>query len=239
MRAERNRRAAILTAEGTKQSAVLTAEGERQAAILAAEGEAQARILSANAEAQAIETVFNAVHASEPSPELLSYQYLQTLPEMAKSESNTMFVIPGEFGDALKSLSGAFGGESSGGDSSSRSLEEKERALEARAERLRRRREEEGRGGTSGKPGISTAIADLAHSARSSSVTDEDPHYVSSSELEEATRGATPGSRADRPVPGLEEDSAATLKRVSDTSPEIQPEPPQGPPVHGESYKPE
>lgn len=188
MRAERSRRAAILTAEGNKQSSILNAEGERQAAILQAEGDAQSRILSANAEAQAIETVFNAVHASEPSPELLSYQYLQTLPEMAKSESNTMFVIPGEFGEALKSLSGAFGGKDESGNLS---FEEREKALESRAERLRKRRADEAR---TGKPGISSAIADLAESARSTSVTDDHASYVSSKELEEEARKAEQGN---------------------------------------------
>lgn len=225
MRAERSRRAAILTAEGNKQSSILNAEGERQAAILQAEGEAQSRILSANAEAQAIETVFNAVHASEPSPELLSYQYLQTLPEMAKSESNTMFVIPGEFGDALKSLSGAFGGrdESSGG----MSFEEREKSLESRAERLRKRRADEARGGT-GKPGISSAIADLAESARSTSVTDEHANYLSSKELEEEAWKAEHGNAnaaKSSSASGLEEDSTATLRRVAETAPpETEPE---------------
>ncbi|MVT27358.1 SPFH domain-containing protein [Nesterenkonia alkaliphila] len=219
MRAERNRRAAILTAEGNKQSAILNAEGDRQAAILEAEGQAQSRILAANAEAQAIETVFNAVHASEPSPELLSYQYLQTLPEMAKSESNTMFVIPGEFGEALKSLSGAFGGNNDAAPG--QSFEEREKALEARAERLKKRREQEqSSSGGRGKPSISNAIADLAESARSTSVTDENTHYLSSKELEEEARKAEHGnaSAADAPVPGLE-DSDEVLKRVEESAP--------------------
>ena len=220
MRAERNRRAAILTAEGNKQSSILNAEGERQAAILQAEGEAQSRILAANAEAQAIETVFNAVHASEPSPELLSYQYLQTLPEMAKSESNTMFVIPGEFGEALKSLSGAFGGQDDSGGG--QSFEEREKALEARAERLKKRREEEvAAKGVTGTPGISSAIADLAESARSTSVTNENPHYLSAEALEEETRKAEHGNAkaVSTPVPALEEDSLETLQRVAETAP--------------------
>lgn len=219
MRAERNRRAAILTAEGNKQSAILNAEGERQSAILQAEGEAQSRILAANAEAQAIETVFNSVHASEPSPELLSYQYLQTLPEMAKSDSNTMFVIPGEFGEALKSLSGAFGTEAESSDGTS--YEDKEKAREARAERLRQRRASEAEGtGPTGKPGISDAISDLAASARSTSVTDQNEHYLSSNELEEQTRLAEHGNpQSDRNVPAVEEDAQAALKRVAESAP--------------------
>jgi regulator of protease activity HflC (stomatin/prohibitin superfamily) len=94
MRAERDRRAAILTAEGTKQSAILEAEGRRQAAILSAEGEAQAKILEADAEAKAIETVFAAIHQGDPSQKLLAYKYLQTLPKLAEGESNKLWIIP-------------------------------------------------------------------------------------------------------------------------------------------------
>ena len=81
MRAERDRRAAILTAEGTKQSAILTAEGQRQSSILKAEGDAKAAILRADGEAQAIQKVFDAIHKGNPDQKLLAYQYLQTLPE--------------------------------------------------------------------------------------------------------------------------------------------------------------
>lgn len=219
MRAERDRRAAILTAEGSKQSAILTAEGERQAAILQAEGEAQSRILAANAEAQAIETVFNAVHDSEPGPELLSYQYLQTLPEIAKSESNTMWVIPGEFGEALKSLSGAFAPE---GTEVSGDWEEREKAREARLERLKKRRQEkeqESRG-NKGKPAISDAIADLAESARSTSVTDDNSHYLSSDQLEEEARKAEHGNQAAAGSSRFADDTAETLQRVADSAPD-------------------
>ena len=223
MRAERDRRAAILTAEGTKQSAILTAEGERQAAILAAEGEAQARILGANAEAQAIETVFHAVHDSEPGPELLSYQYLQTLPQIAKSDSNTMWVIPGEFGEALKSLSGAFGGESAP-PQDGLSFDEREKERAARAERLKQRRQEkaEEAGERKGKPAISDAIADLAESARTTSVTDGNPSYVSSEELEEAARKAESGRK------GLQYDDQQSLawEQQDQTQPPQQPEGP-------------
>ncbi|GAA1143957.1 SPFH domain-containing protein [Nesterenkonia lutea] len=196
MRAERERRAAILTAEGTKQAAILTAEGERQASILAAEGDAQARILGANAEAQAIETVFNAVHDSEPGPELLSYQYLQILPEIAKSESNTMWMIPGEFGDALKNLAGAFGGPEAA--QPGMSLEDREAERAARSERLKQRRAEKEQEAkqNKGKPAISSAIADLAESARSTSVTDENPHYTSREDLEREARKAQVGNAA-------------------------------------------
>ena len=66
MRAERDRRAAILNAEGVKQSQILTAEGQKQAAVLTAEGARQAAILRAEGEAQAIQTVFDAIHARRP-----------------------------------------------------------------------------------------------------------------------------------------------------------------------------
>jgi regulator of protease activity HflC (stomatin/prohibitin superfamily) len=110
MRAERDRRAAILTAEGFKQSQILTAEGEKQSAVLRAEGEKQAAILRSEGEAQAIGTVFAAIHAGDPDPKLLSYQYLQMLPQIAQGESNKIWVIPSEFTKALGRVGGAFGG---------------------------------------------------------------------------------------------------------------------------------
>jgi hypothetical protein len=111
MRAERDRRALILTAEGTKQSAILEAEGHRQAVILSAEGDKQAAVLRAEGEAKAIETVFNAIHVGNPDDKLLAYQYLQTLPKIADSASSKLWIIPSEFTEALKGLSGAFIGK--------------------------------------------------------------------------------------------------------------------------------
>jgi regulator of protease activity HflC (stomatin/prohibitin superfamily) len=101
MRAERDRRAAILTAEGVKQSQVLTAEGDKQAAILRAEGQREAQILQAQGQSQAIETVFRAIHEGNPDPQLLAYQYLQVLPQIAQGESNKIWVIPSELTQAL------------------------------------------------------------------------------------------------------------------------------------------
>ena len=115
MRAEREKRAAILTAEGVRQSRILTAEGEKQSSILRAEGERQSQILRAEGQAQAIGTVFQAVHINDADPKVLAYQYLQTLPQLAQSEGNTFWVIPSEVTTALKTLSGAFGGDSAGG----------------------------------------------------------------------------------------------------------------------------
>ncbi len=112
MRAERDRRAAILTAEGTKQSQILTAEGEKQAAILRAEGTAQAAILTAEGEAKAILQVFDAVHRGDADPKLLAYQYLQIMPKIAASPSNKMWFLPAELTGALGALANAFGGDS-------------------------------------------------------------------------------------------------------------------------------
>ena len=114
MRAERDRRAAILTAEGTKQSAILEAEGRRQAAILTAEGEAQAKILEADAEAKAIDTVFTAIHKADPSQKLLAYQYLQTLPKLADGQANTLWMLPSELTEAVKNIAEGFGKGMSG-----------------------------------------------------------------------------------------------------------------------------
>lgn len=114
MRAERDRRAAILTAEGTKQAEILTAEGQRQSAILEAEGDAQSRILRANAEAEAIHVVFEAIHEGRPDPDLLAYKYLETLPKIAEGDANTMWVIPAELTDAIGRMGSAFGGGSDG-----------------------------------------------------------------------------------------------------------------------------
>jgi regulator of protease activity HflC (stomatin/prohibitin superfamily) len=110
MRAERDRRATILTAEGVKQSQILTAEGAQQAAILTAEGEKQAAILRADGEAQAIQRVFDAIHQADPDPKLLSYQYLQMLPKLAQGSANKVFVIPSEFSQAITGLGSMLSG---------------------------------------------------------------------------------------------------------------------------------
>jgi regulator of protease activity HflC (stomatin/prohibitin superfamily) len=110
MRAERDRRAAILTAEGVKQSAILTAEGEKQSAVLKAEGAKTAAILRAEGDSKAIETVFQAIHEGRPDQELLSYQYLQMLPQLAQGPASKIFVIPSEFTQALGNIGSALQG---------------------------------------------------------------------------------------------------------------------------------
>jgi hypothetical protein len=110
MRAEREKRAAILTAEGARQSQILTAEGDKTSKILRAEGDKQAAILRAEGEAQAISQVFGSIHRNDPDPKLLAYQYLQTLPQLAAGAGNTFWVIPSEVTTALKAVTSAFGG---------------------------------------------------------------------------------------------------------------------------------
>ncbi len=110
MRAERDKRAAILNAEGVKQSQILEAEGEKQSAILKAEGQRQATILASEGQAQAIDTVFKAIHAGDADPKLLAYQYLQVLPQIARGESNKVWIIPSEFANALGRIGEALPG---------------------------------------------------------------------------------------------------------------------------------
>ncbi|MBA4083861.1 MAG: hypothetical protein C0493_02750 [Kytococcus sp.] len=116
MKAERDRRAAILNAEGFKQSQILTAEGEKQAQILRAEGSAQARVLEAQGQSRAIKQVFDAIHRGKPTQKLLAYQYLQVLPQIAQGDSNKMWIIPSELTDALRGIGGALGQSDGGPD---------------------------------------------------------------------------------------------------------------------------
>jgi regulator of protease activity HflC (stomatin/prohibitin superfamily) len=114
-RAERDKRAAILLAEGQRQSqilsaggekesAILRAQGDREAAVLRAQADRQAKMLRAEGEAQAITTVFNAIHAGQPDQALLAYQYMQMLPAIARGDANKVWVVPSELNDALKGL---------------------------------------------------------------------------------------------------------------------------------------
>src|SRR5699024_1367995 len=107
--AEGTKQAQILAAEGAKQAAILAAEAERQSAILSAEGERAASYLRAQGEAKSIEKRFAAIKRAKPTPELLAYQYLETLPEMGRGEGNTMWVVPSEFGEALQGFARKFG----------------------------------------------------------------------------------------------------------------------------------
>ncbi|MFF0726119.1 SPFH domain-containing protein [Streptomyces sp. NPDC004134] len=115
MRAERDKRAAILHAEGERQAKILTAEGTKQKDILEAQGAQQAMILRADGEAQAVERVFQAVHRNNADPKILAYKYLETLPHLAKSDNNTFWVIPGELTEAVRTVTTAFGDKSAPG----------------------------------------------------------------------------------------------------------------------------
>jgi regulator of protease activity HflC (stomatin/prohibitin superfamily) len=126
MRAERDKRAAILNAEGVKQSQILTAEGEKQSQILraeaeqqsnilTAEGEKQAQILKADGEAKAIQLVFDAIHAGRPTPDLLTYQYLkETLPRVADGQSMKLMIVPSDAQAALGAATALGGGFQTG-----------------------------------------------------------------------------------------------------------------------------
>jgi regulator of protease activity HflC (stomatin/prohibitin superfamily) len=131
MKADREKRAVILTAEGTRQAAITQAEGEKQSQILAAEGAKQAAILAAEADrqsrmlraqgeraaayfqaqgqAKAIEKTFAAIKAGRPTPEMLAYQYLQVLPQMARGEANKVWLVPSDFGAALQGFTKLLG----------------------------------------------------------------------------------------------------------------------------------
>lgn len=115
MRADRDKRAAILTAEGQRQASILTAEGQKQSAILSAEGDRESQILRAQAdreaailraqgEGQAIQTVFQAIHDGRPDQSLLAYQYLQMMPKIAEGDANKVWIVPSEIGKALEGL---------------------------------------------------------------------------------------------------------------------------------------
>lgn len=131
MKADREKRAMILTAEGVRQSSITQAEGQKQSQILAAEGAKQAAILAAEADrqsrilrargeraaqylnaqgqAKAIEKTFAAIKSGRPTPEMLAYQYLQTLPLMAKGEANKVWIVPSDFGSALQGFTKMLG----------------------------------------------------------------------------------------------------------------------------------
>ncbi|HEU5030156.1 MAG TPA: SPFH domain-containing protein [Spirillospora sp.] len=131
MRAEREKRAAILTAEGARASKILTAEGDKQSTILRAEGAKQAAVLEAEGQAKAIERVFSTIHAADPDPKLLAYQYLQTLPKLAEGQGSTFWVIPSEVTSALQAVTQAFGGHLPKAESSGSEEAESPRELPA------------------------------------------------------------------------------------------------------------
>jgi regulator of protease activity HflC (stomatin/prohibitin superfamily) len=127
MRAERDRRAAILNAEGVKQSQILTAEGDKQGAVLRADGERQARILQAEGQAKAIRTVFDAIHTANPDSKVMAYQYLQSLPQIAAGAANKVWIVPVELTKVLEGIGGALGGSLSGEPATARPAADRDR----------------------------------------------------------------------------------------------------------------
>lgn len=111
MKAERDKRAAILNAEGAKQSAILTAQGAREAAILSAEGDAKAKVLGAEAQAESIQRVVAAIKEAQVDQEVLAYEYLQALPALAEGSANKVWVVPAELTQAMGRLGSAFGSQ--------------------------------------------------------------------------------------------------------------------------------
>lgn len=220
MRAERDRRAAILTAEGTKQAEILTAEGQRQAAILEAEGDAQSQILRANAEAEAIHVVFEAIHEGRPDPDLLAYKYLETLPKIAEGDANTMWVIPAELTDAIGRMGAAFGGGGSAGAGISDLLSPT-------------------RPGGAGEDGGGDSAPDHGPTGSSSGAADSggrrrrEPRPTTAAELQDSSQSVakitdTPLEEALAPPAILEDEHSPTAKRALDATVE-RPRTPQPP----------
>lgn len=108
MRADRDKRAAILTAEGEKQSQILNAEGARAADILRAEGEAQAAVIRAEGEATAIAKVFKAIHDGDADDKVLAYKYLDQLSVIANGTASKVWVIPAELSGTVSTIARAF-----------------------------------------------------------------------------------------------------------------------------------
>ncbi|HEX6469431.1 MAG TPA: SPFH domain-containing protein [Streptosporangiaceae bacterium] len=192
MRAEREKRAAILTAEGVRQSKILTAEGEKQSAILTAEGAKQAAILEAEGKATAIEQVFTSIHENDPDPKLLAYQYLQTLPQLAQGEGSTFWVIPSEVTSALQAVTKAFGG----------SVEE---TAERFAERARTARDGERRSTRARREAVERANQEAQNAAEEAHVAVEEAQSTTP-KLESGAGGAPPQfelapGRTEKPAP--------------------------------------
>lgn len=111
MRADREKRATILTAEGEKAGAILQAEGRAQAAVTAARGEAEAAVLRAEGEATAIKTVYDALHAANLDDKLLAFKYLDKLPEIANGQANKVWFVPSDLTAVATSLAKAVRGD--------------------------------------------------------------------------------------------------------------------------------
>jgi regulator of protease activity HflC (stomatin/prohibitin superfamily) len=243
MRAERDRRAAILTAEGFKQSQILTAEGEKQAAILRAEGDAQAKILTAEGEARAILQVFDAIHEGDADPKLLAYQYLQMLPQIANGTASKLWVVPTEFTAALGSIAKGFGGVPGidGGGVPGPTPAEDAEAAEASAEARRERDRDRVRFGTPSLTDPAEALAEARRQAEAATADATSSGTRSGLPFDPMTergqhpggmhRGtpSEPGSAAPRPLGGAAPYAPPPPPSVEDEPPADEP-PTAGPP---------
>jgi regulator of protease activity HflC (stomatin/prohibitin superfamily) len=104
MRADREKRATILTAEGEKAARILEAEGHAQAAVTAARGEAESAKLRAEGEASAIRTVYTALHEADLDDRLLAYKYLDRLPVIANGQATKVWFVPTDLTSVATSL---------------------------------------------------------------------------------------------------------------------------------------
>ncbi|NDL55639.1 SPFH domain-containing protein [Phytoactinopolyspora mesophila] len=229
MRADRDKRAAILNAEGVRQSQILTAEGQKQSAILSAEGDKtsqilraeadkQAQILRADGEAKAIGAVFNAIHKGRPDQKLLSYQYLQMLPEIAKGDANKVWIVPSEIGAALEGLGtavGKFGNALPGVPGSGGSAEDYDDNGEGEEQRLDQ------------IPGAGVA-EDVSDAAANAAAEGEAAVSAAQSEVREALRAAEAASQG-RSTPAPENSGDPGAGPGADTGPGGAPEPPPPP----------
>src|SRR5260221_2695429 len=192
MRAEREKRAAILNAEGVRQAQILTADGDKQGNVLRAEGEKQSAILRAEGQAQAISSVFQSIHENDPDPKLLAYQYLQTLPQLAQGPGNTVWMVPSELTSALKMLSSAFDGVGGGRDAAATNG-----PGPAGQQAPARRAEVPGQAGPAAIAGAAAAGADaLAEAAASGAAAADAARTAEGPAAADAAGGGPPGGGA-------------------------------------------
>ena len=193
--AEGDKQSQILAAEGAKQAAILSAEADRQSQVLRAEGERAAKYLHAQGEAKAIEKTFNAIKASKPTPELLAYEYLRTLPEMAKGEASKVWVVPTDFGSALQGFAKSFGLQGEDGTFRYESTETEELAPVEDSDveewfKLAR------------DPAVAKAVADAEAVARKSADADDDlAGRLAKRASETPSRHAAPAPATSQPAP--------------------------------------
>ncbi|HLU57467.1 MAG TPA: SPFH domain-containing protein [Pseudonocardia sp.] len=218
--AEGQKQSQILTAEGAKQAAILDAEAERQSRILRAQGERAAQYLQAQGQAKAIEKVFAAIKAARPTPELLTYQYLQTLPQMAQGEANKVWIVPSDFGKALEGFTRMLGAPGEDGVFRFEPSPVDEEALRAKPEE-----DDESIKGwfdTTGDPEIAKVVADAEAQARK----EVPPIGAPIPDTPGTSSASNPQAR---PAPQADPTPAPPREERPQPRPEPQPQPPQQP----------